>query len=207
MKIIPGKYRPTAATRASSRPVHHGCGRPAPEPRTGQQFEPGLKAELFDKKVNAHAARFRMEDENRVMPDPAPLFSIGAGKMRSQGVKAELSGSPLPGWSVTGGYACSSTRTLEGSDDQKAQLYTFIAPRHNFNVGTTYPPAGAMHGHRKGGGRSRLQHRTLACLATPHYNKNSSHSHLDPDQVRTTPLPPAPIDDVPPGRHDRHAAG
>ena len=123
------------------------------KPRTGQQFELGLKAELFDKNVNAHAALFRMEDENRVMPDPAnPLFSIGAGKMRSQGVEAELSGSPLPGWNITSGYSYTSTRTLEGSDDQKAQLYTFIAPRHNFNLWTSYRLAGALDNISVGGG-------------------------------------------------------
>ncbi|MGK5013765.1 TonB-dependent siderophore receptor [Janthinobacterium sp. HLS12-2] len=123
------------------------------KPRTGQQFELGLKAELFDKNVNAHAALFRMEDENRVMPDPAnPLFSIGAGKMRSQGMEAELSGSPLPGWNITSGYSYTSTRTLEGSDDQKAQLYTFIAPRHNVNVWTNYRLAGALDKISVGGG-------------------------------------------------------
>lgn len=123
------------------------------KPRTGQQFELGLKAELFDKNVNAHAALFRMEDEHRVMPDPAnPLFSIGAGKMRSQGMEAELSGSPLPGWNITSGYSYTSTRTLEGSDDQKAQLYTFIAPRHNVNLWTNYRLAGALDKISVGGG-------------------------------------------------------
>lgn len=123
------------------------------KPRTGQQFELGLKAELFERRANAHAALFRMDDENRAMPDPAnPLFSIGAGKMRSQGVETELSGSPLPGWDLTAGYSYTSTRTLEGSADQKAQLYTFIAPRHHLNLWSKYRLAGALDKVSVGGG-------------------------------------------------------
>ena len=123
------------------------------KPRKGQQFELGLKAELFEQRANAHAALFRMEDENRVMSDSAnPLFSIGAGKMRSQGVETELSGSPLPGWDLTAGYSYTSTRTLEGSADQKAQLYTFIAPRHHLNLWSKYRLAGALDKVSVGGG-------------------------------------------------------
>lgn len=123
-------------------------------PRVGQQYEAGLKGEWMDGQLNARTAIFRMEDTNRAMTDPAnPLFSVASGKMRSQGVEAEIGGRIAPGWNVSAGYAYTQTKTLEGTPDQKAQLYTFIAPRHSFNLWTRYQfGTGALEGFSLGGG-------------------------------------------------------
>lgn len=123
-------------------------------PRVGQQFEAGLKGEWLNKQLNGRAAIFRMEDTNRAMTDPAnPLFSVASGKMRSQGVEAEVNGRIAPGWNLSVGYAYTQTKTLEGTPDEKAQLYTFIAPRHNFNLWTRYQfGAGALEGFSVGAG-------------------------------------------------------
>lgn len=123
-------------------------------PRVGQQYEAGLKGEWLNKQLNARAAVFRMEDSNRAMTDPAnPLFSLAAGKMRSQGVEAEINGRIAPGWNLAVGYAYTQTKTLEGTPDEKAQLYTFIAPRHSFNLWTRYQfGSGALEGFSVGGG-------------------------------------------------------
>jgi len=124
------------------------------DPRTGKQFEIGLKGEFLDKRLNGHAALFRMEDENRAMTDPDnPLFSMAAGKMRSQGFEAEISGSPAPGWDVTAGYAYTTTKTLKGTEEQKSQQYAFITPRHTFNLWTKYTFAtGSLEGLSLGAG-------------------------------------------------------
>jgi outer membrane receptor for ferric coprogen and ferric-rhodotorulic acid len=123
-------------------------------PRVGRQYEAGLKGEWLDGQLHARTAIFRMEDSNRAMTDPAnPLFSVAAGKMRSQGVEAEVGGRIAPGWNVSAGYAYTQTRTLEGTPDQKAQLYTFIAPRHSFNLWTRYQfGPGTLEGFSLGGG-------------------------------------------------------
>ncbi|MNX44035.1 Ferripyoverdine receptor precursor [compost metagenome] len=122
--------------------------------RTGKQLEIGLKGEFLDKRLNGHAALFRMDDENRAMTDPDnPLFSMAAGKMRSQGFEAEISGSPAPGWDITAGYAYTTTKTLKGTEDQKSQQYVFITPRHTFNLWTKYSFAtGALEGWSLGAG-------------------------------------------------------
>ncbi|RQO48701.1 TonB-dependent siderophore receptor [Variovorax sp. KBW07] len=123
-------------------------------PRTGKQAEVGLKAELFDKQANAHVALFRMQDVNRAMTDPDNLlFSIAAGKMRNEGLEAEITGRLSPRWDLSAGYAFTRTKTLEGTDEQKRQLYTYIAPRHTFNVWTRYRfGPGALQGFSVGGG-------------------------------------------------------
>lgn len=122
--------------------------------RTGKQFEIGLKGEFLDKRLNGHVALFRMDDENRAMTDPDnPLFSMAAGKMRNEGFEAEISGSPAPGWDITAGYAYTTTKTLQGTEDQKAQQYVFITPRHTFNLWTKYSFAsGPMEGWSLGAG-------------------------------------------------------
>lgn len=124
-------------------------------PRTGRQAEIGLKAELFDKQANAHVALFRMEDVNRAMTDPDNLlFSIAGGKMRSEGLETEITGRLARGWDLSAGYAYTRTKTLEGTDEQKQQLYTYIAPRHTLNVWTRYrfDADSALRGFSIGGG-------------------------------------------------------
>lgn len=123
-------------------------------PRTGHQHEIGLKGEYLDGQLNGHVALFRMVDRNRSMTDPDnPLFSIAAGKMRNQGVEAEVTGSPLRGWDLTAGYAFTETKTLEGTEDQLSQQYVFITPRHTFNLWTKYSfETGALDGFSVGAG-------------------------------------------------------
>jgi outer membrane receptor for ferric coprogen and ferric-rhodotorulic acid len=78
-------------------------------PRVGAQYEAGVKAEFFDRKLNAHFAVFRIRDENRSMADPAnPGFFIAAGKVQSQGLEAEVNSRPLSGWDISAGYAFKS---------------------------------------------------------------------------------------------------
>lgn len=123
-------------------------------PRKGKQVEIGLKGAFLENRVNAHAALFRMEDENRAMTDPDnPLFSMAAGTMRSEGFEAEVSGSPAPGWDITAGYAYTTTKTLKGTEEQKSQQYAFITPRHTFNLWTKYTfGSGSLEGLSLGAG-------------------------------------------------------
>lgn len=80
--------------------------------------------------------------------------------MRSQGVEAEVNGRIAPGWNLSVGYAYTQTKTLEGTPDEKAQLYTFIAPRHNFlNLWTRY---------QFGAGSRRLQRGCRPAQHQPH---------------------------------------
>lgn len=83
------------------------------DPRVGWQGEAGVKAALFDNSLNASLAFFRLRDTNRSMVDPNNFGCGGsptsacyraAGEIQSQGIEAELSGSPVPGWDLTAGY-------------------------------------------------------------------------------------------------------
>ncbi|SAI69486.1 ferric-siderophore receptor [Bordetella ansorpii] len=123
-------FQPQTSTDAQGRTL---------KPRQGRQVETGLKGEFLEGRVNAHAALFQIVDRNRAMTDPDnPLFSIAAGKVRSQGFEAEVSGSPLPGWNLIAGYAYTDTKYLEANDSQKGLAYSTITPRHAINLWSRY---------------------------------------------------------------------
>lgn len=75
------------------------------DPETGEGYEAGLKSEWFDGRLGATAAVFRQELDNRPIPDPnnlpADSFQISGGLQRTDGVELEITGTPLPGWTVS----------------------------------------------------------------------------------------------------------
>lgn len=102
-------------------------------PRTGNQYEVGVKAELFGGNALGHVALFRIEDENRAMTDPDdPLFSIAAGEVRSEGLEAEVSGSLLPGWEVFAGYAYTTTEYLTAPISSQGQPFSHARAQLQF---------------------------------------------------------------------------
>lgn len=125
-------------------------------PRTGKQVEFGVKGEFLDKRLQAHAAVFRIIDENRAMTDPnATNASIAGGKVRSQGFEAEVSGQPQPGWDVVAGYAYNDTLYLNAPVSQVGQVFSPVTPRHSVNLFTRYAfTSPALRGFSIGGGIS-----------------------------------------------------
>lgn len=112
------------------------------EPRDGNQLELGLKGEFYDGRLNAYAAVYRIEDENRAMTDPSDqLFSIAAGKVRAEGFETEINGELLPGWELTAGYAYTETEFLDGQQgarDLRGKTFNAATPRNSFNLWSKY---------------------------------------------------------------------
>jgi len=107
-------------------------------PRTGKQFEAGVKTSLIGGALNASAALFSVTDNGRALTDPAnPNFFIAAGKVRSRGAEAEISGEPLPGWSVFAGYTYLETKFLRDPANQGA-IFDLEEPRHTLKLWNTY---------------------------------------------------------------------
>lgn len=123
-------------------------------PRIGSQIETGIKGEFFDKRLNAHAAVFRIQDENRALADPAnPGFSTAAGEVRSQGFEAEINGQLAERWNITAGYAYTTTEFITGTATQTGQSFSTSTPKHTFNLWTQYKfPENFLPGLELGGG-------------------------------------------------------
>ncbi|WP_226939750.1 TonB-dependent siderophore receptor [Janthinobacterium rivuli] len=80
-------------------------------PLSGTNLEVGVKGEYFGGRLNASGALFRIKQNNRAMTDEVNCPTGGAiycaraaGQVQSEGVDLQLSGSPLPGWQIAGGY-------------------------------------------------------------------------------------------------------
>lgn len=111
-------------------------------PRTGQQYEVGIKGEYFGGSLIGHLALYFIEDKNRAISDPNAPPGIGAalpaGEVSSDGFEIELSGQVLPNLNLAAGYAYVSTEFEEGPADQQGETFSTITPRHNFNLWANY---------------------------------------------------------------------
>ncbi len=116
------------------------------DPRTGRQYEAGIKAELLDRRLNAQLAIFRIRDKGRALSAPAPLpqgapanASIASGEAESQGFETELVGRLLPGWDLALGYTYVDTELVGGATATAAQqAFASFTPHHVGNLWTKY---------------------------------------------------------------------
>lgn len=79
-------------------------------PQTAQQWEAGVKTELFDKRFSATLAYFHIAKQNISAPDPNPAlaaigYSVAVGEVQNQGVELDVAGELAPGWRVIGSYS------------------------------------------------------------------------------------------------------
>lgn len=123
-------------------------------PRTGSQIEFGVKGEFFNKRLNTHAAIFRILDKNRAIADPVvPTASIAGGEVRSQGLETEVSGQLAPGWDLSAGYAYTETLYLKAPVAQVGTVFSPVTPKHSINLSTRYALRGpGLAGWSVGGG-------------------------------------------------------
>lgn len=105
------------------------------KPRTGRQYEAGVKAELFDD-VNATAAYFNIKDKNRAVSDTDHTgYYLASGEANIQGIELEMTGTILDNWEATAAYTYTdtvydNTRTAAGSE--------FYTPEHMVQLWTKY---------------------------------------------------------------------
>ncbi|MFM0643261.1 TonB-dependent siderophore receptor [Paraburkholderia bryophila] len=119
-------------------------------PRTGEQYEAGLKGSFLHNRLNATVAVFNINDNNRAITDPDhPTGSIAGGKSRDQGVELEISGQPLPNWNVYAGY----TYLNVNYENDVPNLTDGTDPKHLFKLWTNYAfTQGMLSGVTIGGG-------------------------------------------------------
>lgn len=119
------------------------------EPRKGWQTEAGVKGEFFDGRLNASLAVFRIRDKNRAITDPEHIgcggtptgaCSRAAGLVQSQGLEAEISGSPVRGWDIVAGYTLTNAKFLRDSDPANVgqRFGADVLPKHLFKLWSQY---------------------------------------------------------------------
>jgi iron complex outermembrane receptor protein len=136
------------------------------QPQVGEQFEGGVKAELFDNRLTATIAYFDITKTNIPTPDPANANNtLLIGKARSQGVEFDLTGRIDDNWSIIANYTHDDVRTAQGAQayDPFTLINTQLAvagkklpgsPRNYGNLWLKYDADGEFQGLSLGGGVS-----------------------------------------------------
>lgn len=130
------------------------------KPIEGKNYEIGIKGEYFNGTLNASAALFQIDQENREksLDDqtncpgyPANTCAEASGKVRSKGVDMEINGSIMPNWQAAAGYTY--TEAKYKSDTNSANVGTLLdsrAPRHLLKLSSTYHLLGNLEKWRVG---------------------------------------------------------
>ncbi len=129
------------------------------KPMIGANYELGIKGELLDGRANASVALFRVEQKHRAQEDfsTSPTCRsdyycyIDTGKVRSQGLDAEISGELAKRWNVFAGYTFNTTKYLEDVNSEGLAFNSYT-PKHMLRLWTTYQPTGVLHDFTFGGG-------------------------------------------------------
>ncbi len=128
------------------------------DPLKGRNLEVGVKGELFNGKVNTSLALFRIEQRNRAEADLVNICTSGtecyfsAGKVRSEGLDAEISGEVAPGWQLFAGYTLNNFKYLDQTSIAGVMFASTYSPRHMLRAWSDYRLSGALQKWSVGGG-------------------------------------------------------
>jgi iron complex outermembrane receptor protein/outer membrane receptor for ferric coprogen and ferric-rhodotorulic acid len=134
------------------------------KPITGDSYEAGVKGELLDGKVNTSLAIFRYEHKDRAVNDYAAGFacdgwycSRASGKVRSQGLEAEVAGEVARGLQLSAGYAYTTTTYLDDPDN-KGEVFSTWTPKHMLRLWSGYTLPGEWNKFSAGAGVNMQSH-------------------------------------------------
>ncbi|WP_429951818.1 TonB-dependent siderophore receptor [Comamonas sediminis] len=128
------------------------------DPITGTNYELGIKGELMNGKLNTSLALFRYDHKNRAVNDLASGYacdgwycSTSAGKVRSQGVEAEVSGEVARDLQAMVGYTFNTSKFLNDPTNQ-GQVFSTWTPKHMLRAWLSYQLPGDWHRMSMGAG-------------------------------------------------------
>ena len=111
------------------------------EAEKANQFEFGVKTNLFDEKLDLTASYYNINVSNKLMTDPTNVNnSIQGGEVESNGVEISLIANPIIGWNIIAGYSNIDSEVLvDTANSGYLGLRTESAgPKDLFNFWTSY---------------------------------------------------------------------
>ncbi|WP_445367183.1 TonB-dependent siderophore receptor [Methylomonas sp. BW4-1] len=107
---------------------------------TGEQFEAGFKAELFDKRLSSTIAYYHLVKGNLLTSDPTDTsntYQIAVGEARSQGIEVDIKGQITEQLNMVATYAYTDNRiTKDNSGFVNNRLVNI--PEHQASLWGTY---------------------------------------------------------------------
>ena len=122
-------FQPQTQLDASNQPL---------DPRTGRQYEIGLKGEFLDGRLTASAAYFNILDENRALATAVAGTFVAAEEVESRGFEVEVTGSPLANVELIAGYTYTETEFVNGAAATVGQAFNSYTPEHMFQFWSKY---------------------------------------------------------------------
>lgn len=110
------------------------------DPERGEQFEAGIKTQLFDDRLLATLAYYHLDKDNILVPDnntPLPFDKI-ANKQRSQGIELDVTGQITDQVSLIGSYAYTDARVLVDHGGTTAGIRMPNVPEHSGSLWVKY---------------------------------------------------------------------
>lgn len=114
------------------------------DPQTGEQFEAGLKTQLFNDRLLATLAYYHLVKDNILVPDLTTdnLNDKISNKQRSQGIEMDITGQITDNLSLIGSYAYTDARVLVDHNGGTAGNRMPNVPEHSGSVWLKYDMAG-----------------------------------------------------------------
>jgi outer membrane receptor for ferric coprogen and ferric-rhodotorulic acid len=135
------------------------------DPIAGKNYELGLKADLWQGKVNAMLALYHIERVGEAVEDPAYpstpddlgqiCCNVAQGEIVSEGFEMEVNGQLAQGWQLSAGYTYNQNENKYNIDENKPQsgiAYSSVTPKHLLKVWTSYQLPEQWHKWIVGGG-------------------------------------------------------
>jgi iron complex outermembrane receptor protein len=146
-------------------------GTPLP-PQTAQQWETGIKTELFDGRLTGSIAYFDLTKQS-IPVAVRPGVTEAAGEQQSKGVEFDVSGEVLPGWNVIAGYAWTpfAKTTVDAFNGNRLGKRLHNAPEQSANLWSTYEfQTGDLQGLKFGAGVRVVGERQIGYDETAYAN-------------------------------------
>jgi len=140
-------------------------------PARGQNYEVGLKSEMWDGRLYGLVALYQLTLHNVATPDPStsdPNDSVVTGEQRSRGVELEGGYRFAPGWEMVAAYTYIDAEVVEDNVIPPGTRLWGV-PENSFNAWVKYTLAqGTLRGLGFGiGGRYNTQQQGDATYTTP----------------------------------------
>ncbi|WP_100615599.1 TonB-dependent receptor [Confluentibacter citreus] len=110
------------------------------DPEQANQFEFGVKTNLFKNKLNITASYYDIKVKDRVITDPAsPFNKIQGGEVESKGFEIEVNANPIKGLNIRAGFSNNDSETTKSDNTEILNRRPLDAgPKTIYNFWTTY---------------------------------------------------------------------
>ncbi len=109
------------------------------EPEHANQYEVGVKTQLFHNRLNAIISYYNIDVTNATMTDPENTQNtIQDGEIESKGYEIEINANPVDGLNIRGGFSHNDNEVIDGNSYIKGTRMLAAGPENQYNAWASY---------------------------------------------------------------------